>query len=120
AYYAASRIESHKGLLIIYSGIEPTDYEKAREIIELQMDAMRKGDFTDSQVEETKELIISELKETLDSTFGIPELLYQQVVGKKELSPYQYMEEIKKVTKEDIVQVAKKVTLDTIYLLTND
>src|SRR5690625_7551474 len=32
AYYAASRIESHKGLLIVFSGIAPEDYQKAREI----------------------------------------------------------------------------------------
>lgn len=120
AYYAASRIESHKGLLLVYSGIEPTDYKKAREIIELQMKAMKNGDFTREQVEETKELIISELKEMLDNIYGIPELLYQQVVGQKTISPKTFMEEIKRVTKEDVVQLAQKITADTVFLLTSD
>ncbi len=120
AYYAASRIESHKGLLIVYSGIAPTDEEKAREIIDLQFEAMKKGDFTEEQVEETKGLIISELKETLDHSYGLPELLYQQVIGERQLSPQQYIEQLNVVTKQDIVEIANKITPDTVYILTND
>lgn len=81
---------------------------------------MKNGDFTDAQVKETKQLIMSEIKETLDHTYGIPELLYQQVIGQKELSPDTFMEAIEQVTKADIVKVANKITLDTVYLLTND
>ena len=81
---------------------------------------MKKGDFTEEQVNSTKELIISELKETLDSSYGIPELLYQQVIGEKEVPPHQYMERINKVTKEDVVKIANKITPDTVFLLTND
>lgn len=119
AYYASSRIESHKGLLIIFSGIESTNYQQARDIIELQMKAMKEGDFTKSEMEETKELIISEIQETLDHPQGIIELLYQQVIAQKEISPAQFIENIQKVTKEEIVKVAKKIDLDTVYLLTN-
>src|SRR5699024_7790751 len=80
AYYAASRIERHQGLLLVFSGIEPSDYTKAKTIIDEQFHEMQQGNFTNDEVEETKELIISELKETLDSPHGIVELLYQQVV----------------------------------------
>src|SRR5699024_1747101 len=114
AYYAASRLESHKGLLIVFSGIEPSDEAKAREIIDLQMQAMKNGDFLEEQVEEVKQLIISELKETLDHTQGIPELLYQQVVGQKVVSPDAFMREIEQVTKADVQKVAEKITDDTV------
>jgi len=120
AYYASSRIESHKGLLIVFSGIEGKDYKKAKEIIELQMKAMQDGDFTNEEIEETKELIISEIRETLDSPQGIIELSYQQVIAQKEVPPHQFIKNIESVTKEAIVNVAKKVELDTIYLLTNE
>src|SRR5699024_12554390 len=64
AYYAASRLESHKGLLLVFSGIDGSDYEKAREIIELQMEAMKNGEFTSMELDETKDLVINELLET--------------------------------------------------------
>lgn len=120
AYYASSRIESHKGLLFVFSGIEATNYKKAREIIEQQMQAMKAGDFTDKEIEETKELIISQVRETLDHPQGIIEFLYQQEVARTKLSPEYFIENIKKVTKQDIIRVANNMECDTVYLLTHE
>lgn len=120
AYYAASRVESHKGLLLVLSGIDIKDYKQAREIIELQMTAMKNGDFTENEINETKELIINQLLETLDNPQGIIELLYQQVAANTTLSPEELIEGIKQVTKEDILQVAYQIEEDTVYLLTNE
>src|SRR5699024_1986885 len=50
AYYAASRIESHKGLMFVFSGIAPDKYEQAKEIILEQMEMMKKGEFTDHEL----------------------------------------------------------------------
>ncbi|MBP1949189.1 EF-P 5-aminopentanol modification-associated protein YfmF [Virgibacillus litoralis] len=118
AYYAASRFESHKGLLFVFSGIAPNDYEKAREIIELQMDAMKNGDFSAEEMDNTKELIINQLLETMDNTQGMIELLYQQVVAGTERPPQTLIDGIKQVTTENVIEVANKIELDTIYLLT--
>lgn len=118
AYYASSRIESHKGLMLVFSGIAPEDYEKAREIIELQLDAMKRGDFTNEEVEETKDLIINQLLETMDNPTGLIELLYQQVVGEKMLPPEQLIAGIKQVGKEEVARIAGKVVEDTVFLLT--
>ena len=117
AYYAASRLESHKGLLLVFSGIASSDYEQAREIIELQMVAMQNGDFTDAVLSETKELIVNQLLETLDHPQGIIELLYQQVLGNKKMTPDTLITNIKQVTKEDVIKVANNIEEDTIYLL---
>lgn len=85
AYYAVSRVESHKGLLFVMSGIAPEDYEKALAIIREQKEAMQNGDFTEEELEETKLLIINQLKETLDHAQGMIEFMYQQEVGQKEM-----------------------------------
>ncbi len=118
AYYAASRFESHKGLLLVFSGIAPDDYTKAKEIIELQMTAMKKGDFTENDLEETKELIVNQLLTAMDHPQGIIELLYQQVLGGKKITPDQLIQGIKQVTKEEVVQIAGNIEEDTVYLLT--
>ncbi|WP_010530688.1 EF-P 5-aminopentanol modification-associated protein YfmF [Lentibacillus jeotgali] len=119
AYYAASRFESHKGLLFVFSGIAPQDYEQARDIIEQQMDAMKKGVFTEEEMANTKELIVNQLLETMDNSKGMVELLYQQVAGEMNLSPDALIDGIKNVSKDDVIQVANKLDLDTIYLLTS-
>src|SRR5690625_3216699 len=85
AYYANSRIESHKGLLFVFCGIDGDNFEQTRRIIDEQMVAMRKGNFTEETLEETKQLVINQLLETLDHPQGIIELLYQQVIANNQV-----------------------------------
>lgn len=118
AYYAASRFESHKGLLFVFSGIAPKDYQQAREIIVQQVEAMKNGDFTEGELNDTKELVINQMLETTDNAKGMIELMYQQEVGGKELPFNQLTDGIKKVSKEDVIKVAEKLELDTVYLMT--
>ncbi|RKQ37538.1 EF-P 5-aminopentanol modification-associated protein YfmF [Oceanobacillus halophilus] len=120
AYYASSRMESHKGLLFVFSGIAPTDFEKARDIIREQMTAMKNGDIKDDALSETKDLITNQLLETMDHPQGLIELLYQQVLGEKEMSPNELLNNIKHVTKEQVIEVAQKIKEDTVYLLTSE
>ncbi|GLO66056.1 MULTISPECIES: pitrilysin family protein [Oceanobacillus] len=119
AYYASSRLESHKGLMVVMSGIAPEDYVKARDIIREQVEEMKKGSFTDEEFEETKQLIINQLLETMDHPQGLVELLYQQEVGGKILPPEQLIKDIKSVTKQQVIEVAKEIEEDTVYLLTS-
>ncbi|WP_040980217.1 EF-P 5-aminopentanol modification-associated protein YfmF [Oceanobacillus jeddahense] len=120
AYYAVSRVESHKGLLFVMSGIAPEDYEKALAIIREQMEAMQNGDFTEEELEETKLLIINQLKETLDHAQGMIEFMYQQEVGQKEMPVDELFEGIRQVTKEQVIEVAKQVQENMVYLLTSE
>lgn len=120
AYYVVSRIESHVGLLIVYSGVETAEYERAYNIIEEQFNELQNGNFTEDELENIKSLIISNIKETLDHPIGTIELLYQQVVGEKEMSPETLIKNINRVTKDEVVEVAKQIDLDTIYVLASE
>lgn len=119
AYYAASRIESHKGLLLVFSGIDPADYNQAKEIINEQMKKMKNGDFTEEELEETKGLVVNQLLETMDHPQGLIEILYHQVLSNKKISTGEILDNVKKVTREDLLQVAEKIQLDTVYFLTS-
>ncbi|WP_019242239.1 MULTISPECIES: EF-P 5-aminopentanol modification-associated protein YfmF [Bacillus] len=118
AYFAASRIESHKGLLMVISGIQSENYKKTITIIEEQMEAMKKGDFSEEIINQTKAVIENQLLETIDSAIGLVEVLYHNVISPKNISIHTWLEEVKKVNKDDIVQVGKHIQLDTIYFLT--
>ncbi|MGF3102626.1 EF-P 5-aminopentanol modification-associated protein YfmF [Rossellomorea sp. DUT-2] len=118
AYYAASRLESHKGLLMVMSGIEFEKYDQAVGIINDQLQAMKDGDFTDGEIEQTKAVIRNQLLETIDTSRGLVEVLYHNAVAHEEIDLKHWLDEIEKTTKEDIVKAANKVELDTIYFLT--
>ncbi|XJZ28561.1 EF-P 5-aminopentanol modification-associated protein YfmF [Bacillota bacterium Lsc_1132] len=118
AYYAASRLESHKGLMMVISGIDLKNYEKAVGIIHEQMEAMKKGDFTDTELEQTKAVIQNQMLETIDTARGLIEVLYHNVVAETNIDLAQWLSEMQKATKEEIVSAANKIELDTIYFLT--
>jgi predicted Zn-dependent peptidase len=117
AYYAGSRYESHKGLLLVMSGIEDKNYEKAVTIIKEQMTAMQKGEFTEEELSQTKAVIKNQILEAIDTARGLVEILYHDVVAHYERPMTEWLTEIDKVTKEEVVAVANKMELDTIYFL---
>ena len=117
AYYAASRFESHKGAVFVMSGIETANYEKAVKIIKEQHEEIKNGNITDAEFEQTKAMINNQVLETIDHPIGLSEVLYHNVVAGTNRSIEDWMDGIKRVTKEDIVKVAQKVTLDTIFFL---
>jgi predicted Zn-dependent peptidase len=118
AYYAASRLESHKGLMMVMSGIDLKNYDQAVGIINEQMEAMVKGDFTDQELAQTKAVIKNQILETIDTTRGLTEILYHNVVANMDIPLEKWIEAMQKATKEEIMAVAKKINLDTIYFLT--
>ncbi|MDM5155976.1 pitrilysin family protein [Bacillus sp. DX1.1] len=117
AYYAASRFESHKGLLFVMSGIEAKNYEKAVTIIKEQMKAMQNGDFSEEEMKQTKSVIQNQILEAIDTPRGFVELLYHGVIAERTRPVEEWLTGIERVTKEDVVKVANSIELDTIYFL---
>jgi len=117
AYYAASRLESHKGLLMVMSGIDNKNYEQAVTIIKEQMEAMKRGDFSDQEIVQTKAIIKNQLLETIDTSRGLTEVLYHNVVAKMDISLDEWLARIDQVTREEIIACGEKIALDTIYFL---
>ncbi|MCM3110088.1 EF-P 5-aminopentanol modification-associated protein YfmF [Lederbergia lenta] len=120
AYYAASRVESHKGLLIVMSGIENQKYDQAVSIIRKQMELMKAGDFTDQELEQTKAVIQNQFLETVDSARGLIEILYHNVVAGTNVPLQDWIDKVVETTKQDIIKVGKKIELDTIYFLAGE
>lgn len=118
AYYVASRLESHKGLMMVMSGIEFNNFELAVKIIREQMQAMQSGDFTEQEIEQTKAVIENQMLETLDTARGMVEVLYHNVISEQKVSLDEWLEGMGKTTKQEIMDVANKVQMDTIYFLT--
>ena len=118
AYYAASRLESHKGLMMVMSGIDNKNYDQAVKIINEQMEAMKKGEFTDEELVQTKAVIRNQILETIDTSRGLLELLYHNVVAHADINLDAWLNGMENATKEEIVGVADKIRLDTIYFLT--
>lgn len=119
AYYAASRLESHKGLMTIQSGIEIENFNRALQIIERQLDDMQTGNISDMEMEQTQTMLSNQLREMQDRPQQLIDFHYHGVLSGKRRSLDDFLSQIAGTTKADVEKMAEKVTLDTIYFLRN-
>lgn len=117
AYTASSSYYRFKNNIFINCGIEIKNYEKALEIIKQQIEDMKKGDFTDEEVENAKKGIIASIKTIDDEQDTEITYFFSQELSKSKCNIEQYMQRISEVTKEKVVDVANKVSVDTVYFL---
>ena len=119
AYTASSSYYRFKNNIFINCGIDIPNYQKALEIIKKQIEDMKNGDFTDEEIENAKNGIIASIK-TIDDEQDTEITYYfgQELSGTK-TNLEEYIENIQKVNKADVLEVAKQISIDTIYFLKN-
>ncbi|KYO66670.1 EF-P 5-aminopentanol modification-associated protein YfmF [Thermovenabulum gondwanense] len=117
AYYAFSRLEKSKGIMLISSGIDFENLDKAVDIIKIQLEDIKKGNITDYEYESSLKDLINSLKQAKDSAPSIISLFLDGVINGIEENIDDYIDKITKVTKDDVVRVAQNIKLDTIYFL---
>ena len=117
AYTASSSYYRFKNNIFINCGIEIKNYEKALEVIKQQIEDMKKGDFTDEEVENAKKGIIASIKTIDDEQDTEITYFFSQELSKSKCNIEQYMQRISEVTKDKVVDVANKVSINTVYFL---
>ncbi|NLN05375.1 MAG: insulinase family protein [Clostridiaceae bacterium] len=121
AYYAASRIERYKGLMVAYSGIEISNKEKAEELILKQLQEVRDGNVTENEYESTIRMFKNAFNSFKDTQFAIMDFFIGQTFLNTEILHLDdFIEKISSVTVEDAVRCAQKIQLDTVYFLTSN
>ena len=119
AYTASSRYLRYKSNIFIMCGIEIKNYEKAMEIIRKQLEDMKNGVFTEEDIENAKKGIISGIKSIDDEQDTEITYCYGQELTDTKTSLDEYIENIERVNKEDIIKIAQAVTVNTVYFLKN-
>ena len=118
AYSAGSSYIRRKNVILIQTGIEIENYNKAVKIIEEQLQDMKNGKISDDEFNAAKQLIVSSIELIEESKEDMITFYFDQNLFEENLSVTEYKEMIKKVTKDDVIKVAQKVKEDTIYFLT--
>lgn len=119
AYTAGSSYIRQKDNILIRAGIEIANYNKALDIIKKQIEDMKNGEFTKKDLEDAKQNIISAIKFIPDEQDTQITYYFGQVIAGSNVSFEEYIKRIESITKEQIVNLAKKININTIYFLTN-
>lgn len=119
AYTASSSYYRFKNNIFINCGIEIGNYDKALEIIKQQIEDMKKGDFTEEEVENAKQGIVAAIKSIDDEQDTEIMYFFGQELSANKLDINEYMDRISKVNKQNVVDIANKVSVNTVYFLKN-
>ncbi len=117
AYVASSSYLRFKNNIFVNCGIEIGNYEKALELIKQQIEEMKKGNFTEEDIENAKKGIIATIKTIDDEQDTGITYYFGQELSESNISIEDYEKRIEKVNKEDVVNIAKNIAIHTIYFL---
>ncbi len=117
AYSAGSSYIRRINSIFIKTGIKNENYEKTLEIIKKQLQDMKQGNITDKEFRDAKQLIISSLKLIPEQQEDLIAFTYDQKIFGENQSIDEYISNISKVTKENVIEIAQKIDIDTIYFL---
>ncbi len=119
-YYCAARFDRITGIMLVDSGVEAQNREKAQAEILNQLEVMKRGGFTDEELENTLLTMKNSLYTVSDSLSGLEDWYMAQLMQSTARSLQEEAELMAKVTREDVMAAAQKVTLDTVYFLTGE
>ena len=116
-YYASSVLEKMKGLVLVSSGIEFDKYQQARDKILAQLDNIRSGKIEDWELEGARRTVISGHLATLDDQARQEEFWLGQAAAGLDETAEELAARFEAVTREQVMEAARKLELDTIYFL---
>lgn len=117
AYYAACRTDRLKSVMMISSGIETKNFQKAYDEIMAQLDAMKQGEFTEGELAAAKKYLANGLTAMNDSMRTLEDYYLSQGILGQNQSPEALIDCLNQVTISEIQAVMKQVTVDTVYFL---
>lgn len=116
-YHCSSNYNAFKGTLLISCGLEPGNRESAeREIME-QIRALREGDISEEELTAAKKSLENVYRQLSDSPAAMESYYYGRALLDVDASLSNCRERILNITKEEIVEVANGLILDTVYFL---
>ena len=116
-YYCSAMMFRQKGIMLVQSGIESYNEEKAKNAILAQLEDIKNGNFSDDDIAASVKSLEDGFRSVSDSAESVANWFTTQVCSKEFLYPEDFIEQFKKVTREDIIEAAKAVTLDTVFML---
>ncbi len=118
-YYASSMLDKVKGLMVVSSGVEFAQFDRAQEAILDQLEAMRRGDFTQEELTAAIRTVTGSLRGRQDSQGQMEDdrltgVLFHAAAGEDG----ELIKAVEAVTADQVAGAAQKLKLDTIFRLT--
>ena len=119
-YYASSMLDKHKGVMIVSSGVEFSNFEVALEEILMQLKHVKNGEISDWELLSAKRSLITSIKSAMDRPSGLLELYFDSSISAVPYDPEKLCDMIEAVTIDRVVENTSGIEMDTAYFLTGE
>jgi len=116
-YYCSAAYDKLKNIIIINSGIEEKNREKAETEIMNQLKAIQTGDLSDDELENARKLYTNIYTGIEDSISRIEGYFLTRLLCGNDITPAEELKRLLSVSKEDVINAARKVWLNTTYFM---
>lgn len=116
-YYASSAVDTHKGVMLVSSGVDFDKADAAKAEMLAQLDAVKNGEITDAELDAAKRSVASDLRACLDSQGELEGFYLANTLDGLEFSPDELAELVNEVERDDVIAIANSVVLDAEYFL---
>ena len=118
AYTISSHFDIFTGFMRVFAGIDKESRTKVMTLIMRQLNDLKRGKFTESELQLTKEMLVNTTLLVQDRQNTLIEREYlKTILGKKVLPLEEWLESIDKVSREEIIEVAKTINLQSVYFM---
>ena len=116
-YYCAARANTQKNIVLIDSGVLPQNSLQAQQAIAQQVQLLQDGAFTDEMLQASKMAIADYMRTLQDSPELIDAWYGNMVFEAPNITLSAYTDAVWKVSRQQVIQLAKTLELDTVYQL---
>lgn len=116
-YYCAARFDRTTGVIMLESGVSSSKAADAKVAMLDQLNRIKEGDFSDLILENTLRLMQNSLKTVGDTLGGLESWHMGQILSGRSRTPEEDYKSLAAVTRGEIIEAAKAITLDTTYIL---
>lgn len=116
-YYCATRVNKYKKAVFVDIGVERGNIEKAKAEILHQLDEIRNGNITDEEMQSALLSLDNALTAVGDTPSSYSGWYFDCLCNNEIITPAECFEKYSAVTKEEIINTAKSLTLDSVYIM---
>lgn len=118
-YFASSMIDKLKGILIVISGVDCSDFEIARDEIIAQLEAVKRGDFSEEELNAAVRAVVSGLISRKDSQSQMEDDAVSGLIGEGKVSDDDCLiRAAERVTASQVAEAARYIQPEMVYYLT--
>ncbi len=116
-YYCHASSNLPKATMIVSSGIDAADRERAEEAIIGEIEACARGEITDEELEAAGNSVANSIRAMYDDPAALKSWYLGRGLFSRAMDPDAFLEKLLSVTRDQIAEAAQRLSLDTVYFL---